>query len=125
MSLYDHTFKWGLNYKFDSYWGKAPRQSKAPRPPKKVIAPGPLFLAKAATVASLHGAPLGRNRLSATVITTAPVSELAAGAANSAMSFWGPKTSISFSRTPTTPHAAAPAAATSKGLLMISSNRAT
>ena len=40
MSLYDHTFKWGLNYKFDSYWGKAPRPSKAPRPPKKVIAPG-------------------------------------------------------------------------------------
>jgi hypothetical protein len=57
--------------------------------------PRPAFLlAKAATVASLHGAPLGRNRLSATVITTAPVSELAAGAANSAMSFWGPKTSI-------------------------------
>jgi hypothetical protein len=46
VSLYDHTFKWfkwGLNYKFDSYWGKAPRPSKAPRPPKKVIAPGPLF----------------------------------------------------------------------------------
>jgi hypothetical protein len=51
-------------------------------------------LAKAATVASLHGAPLGRNHLSATVITTAPVSELAAGAANSAMSLRGPKTSI-------------------------------
>jgi hypothetical protein len=38
VSLYDHTFKWGLNYKFDSYWGKAPRPSKAPtqegdRPP--------------------------------------------------------------------------------------------
>jgi hypothetical protein len=32
---------------------------------------------------------------------------------------------LSFSRTPTTPHAAAPAAATSKGLAMISSNRIT
>jgi hypothetical protein len=78
--LYDHNFKLGLNYKFDSYWGKAPRPSKAPRPPKKVIAPRPAFLlAKAATVASLHGAPLGRNRLSATVITTARVSELGCG----------------------------------------------
>ena len=57
MSLYDYTFKWGLNYKFDSYWGKAPRPSKAPRPPKKVIAPRPAFLlAKAATVASLSPA---------------------------------------------------------------------
>ena len=40
VSLYDHTFKWGLNYKFDSYWGKAPRPSKAPtqegdRPPAR------------------------------------------------------------------------------------------
>ena len=24
VSLYDHTFKWGLNYKFDWFGGKAP-----------------------------------------------------------------------------------------------------
>jgi hypothetical protein len=29
VSLYDHTFKWGLNYKFDSYWGKADQERTA------------------------------------------------------------------------------------------------
>src|ERR1700730_11104279 len=43
---------------------------------------------------SLSRVPSLRNHLSATGITTALVRELAAGAANSAMSFWGPKTSI-------------------------------
>jgi hypothetical protein len=62
VSLYDHTFKWGPELQVRLVLGQGSTAKQGATTAQEGDRPRPAFLlAKAATVASLHGAPLGRN----------------------------------------------------------------